>query len=253
MTTMNNQKELLINHLNKEKISTIEEIKNSLNTQTRMTAFRWLKKIDYISSCSHSGKYYSLKHIAKYNQSGLWFYKSVIFSKYGTLKKTLKILINQSQEGYSASELNTILKIKVDDVLLELTKTKAISRKKISGNYVYLSSAAKLSKKQELTRNDSIQYQDNLEMHPEILMNEMKAALIIFFSTLNEKQRRFYAGLESLKIGHGGDKKIAELLNIDRRTVSRGRRELLSRDVELDTVRETGGGRKQIKKKFPKS
>jgi hypothetical protein len=47
-------------------------------------------------------------------------------------------------------------------------------------------------------------------MRPKILMNELKAALIIFLSTLNEKQRRLYAGFESLKVGHGGDKQIAE-------------------------------------------
>ena len=46
-------------------------------------------------------------------------------------------------------------------------------------------------------------------MRPKILMNELKAALIIFFSTLNEKQRRLYAGFESLKMGAVGLKRHA--------------------------------------------
>jgi len=108
------------------------------------------------------------------------------------------------------------------------------------------------AKKQESSRNDSNHYQVGLEMRPEILVNELKAALIIFFSTLNEKQRHLYAGFESLKVGYGGDKQIAELLNIDKRTVARGRRELLNGEIDLDTVREAGGGRKQIKKKILK-
>ena len=182
----------------------------------------------------------------------MWAIKSVLFSKYGTLKKTVEVLISRSQRGYTASELNKILKIKVDDALLELTKNKIINREKIFGVYVYFSSAPKCAKKQKLTRKDSIQYQDDLEMRPEILMNELNAALIMFFSTLNEKQRRFYAGFESLKVGYGGDKQIAELLNIDRRTVAKGRIELLNDEVDLDTIREAGGGRKQIKKKFQK-
>ncbi len=242
----------LITYLNNKKIATIEEIKATLNTQSRMTVFRRLNQLDYISSCSHRGEYYSLKRIAKYNQSGLWIYNSVLFSIYGTLKKTLQMLINQSQGGYNASELNKVLNVKVDDALLELIKNKSINRKKIAGVYVYFTSAPNCAKKQELTRTESIQYQDSLEMHPEILANELKAALIIFYSTLNEKQRRLYAGFESLKVGYGGDKKIAELLNIDKRTVAKGRKELLSRDVDLDTIRETGGGRKQIKKKSRK-
>ena len=83
---------------------------------------------------------------------------------------------------------------------------------------------------------------------PDILMNELKAALIIFFSTLDEKQRRLYAGYESLKIGHGGDIRIAQLLDLDQKTVSRGRQELLCGKVNTDNIRESGGGRKQIKK-----
>jgi hypothetical protein len=252
MTTVKNAGQSLLNYLNDNKIATIEEMKATLNTQSRMTVFRRLIRLDYISSCSHRGKYYSLKRIAKYNQYGLWVYNSVLFSIYGTLKKTLQILIDKSQSGYSASELKRILNVKVDDVLLELIKNKSINRKKISGVYVYFASAPNCAKKQELTRTERIQYQDSLEMHPEILANELKAALIIFYSTLNEKQRRLYAAFESLKVGYGGDKKIAELLNIDKRTVAKGRKELLSRDVDLDTIREAGGGRKQLKKKFQK-
>lgn len=250
MTAENNFNQLVITYLNKNKIATIGEMKTALNTQSRMTVFRRLSKLGYISSCSHSGKYYSLSRIAKYNQYGLWSIHSVIFSKYGTLKKTVDVLVSQSHKGYTASELNKILTIKVDDVLLELIKNKIINREKFLGVFVYLSSGSICAKKQKLIRKDCIQYKDDLKMCPDILMNELNAALIMFFSTLNEKQRRFYAGFESLKIGYGGDKQIADLLNIDRRTVAKGRIELLNDDVDLDTIREAGGGRKQIKKKF---
>ena len=252
MITSISSTQLLLTHLNNSKIATIEDLKIVLNTQSRMTVFRWLRKMNYISSCSHRGKYYSLKQLAKYNQYGLWIYKTVLFSEYGTLKKTLEILISKSEKGYTASELNKVLNIKVDDALLELQKNRIISRKKISGVYVYLSTAPKCAKKQELIRNDSIHFQDDLKMCPEVLMIELKAALIIFFSTLNEKQRRLYAGFESLKVGYGGDTQISELLNIDKRTVAKGRKELLNGKVDLDTVRETGGGRKQTKKKSQK-
>jgi hypothetical protein len=154
MATEKNSDQLVITYLNKYKIATIGEMKTTLNTQSRMTVFRRLSKLGYISSCSHSGKYYSLSRIAKYNQYGLWGIKSVLFSKYGTLKNTVDVLVSQSHTGYTASELNKILKIKVDDVLLELTKNKTINRKKIFGVYVYLSSGSICAKKQELTRKD---------------------------------------------------------------------------------------------------
>jgi len=139
--------ELLLSCLNNKKIMTIDELKSTLTTQSRMTVFRKLSKLGYISSYSHSGKYYSLKRIARYNKYGIWSYKSALFSKNGTLKKTIKFLIDSSSQGYSASELNNIVKVKVEDTLLELVKNKIIIRKKISGIYIYFATASNLSKK----------------------------------------------------------------------------------------------------------
>ncbi|MCP4038524.1 MAG: hypothetical protein GY733_16405, partial [bacterium] len=78
---------------------------------------------------------------------------------------------------------------------------------------------------------------------------ELRAAVVLFFSLLDEQQRRLYAGLEALKTGRGGDARIAGLLGLDAGTVARGRRELLAHDVEIGRVRRRGGGRKAVEKK----
>ena len=41
------------------------------------------------------------------------------------------------------------------------------------------------------------------------LSDELRAGILLFFSLLNERQRRLYAGLEAAKLGYGGDKQIA--------------------------------------------
>ena len=74
-------------------------------------------------------------------------------------------------------------------------------------------------------------------------------AIILFFSMLDEKLRRLYAGLEALKTGRGGDARIAKLLGLDSTTVARGRRELLDQDVEVEHVRRSGAGRRSMEKK----
>ena len=128
----------LLTYLINEKIVTIEDLKLTLGTQCRMTVFRKLSKMGYISSYSHSGKYYSLKRIARYNKYGIWSYNSALFSKYGTLKKTIESLIDDSAKGYTASELNSILKVKVEDSLLELVKKKLLLGKKYQ-EYIHIS------------------------------------------------------------------------------------------------------------------
>ena len=80
-------------------------------------------------------------------------------------------------------------------------------------------------------------------------MDELKAAIIIFLSLLDEKQRRLYAGLESLKLGYGGDAVISDVLGLNIKTVAKGRKELVSNTACIDTVRHKGGGRKETGKK----
>lgn len=81
--------------------------------------------------------------------------------------------------------------------------------------------------------------------------DELKAGIILFYSLRDEKQRRLYAGLEALKLGRGGDRRISGLLGLDPHTVAKGRQELLGQEVQRERVRQAGGGRKPAEKKRP--
>lgn len=67
-----------------------------------------------------------------------------------------------------------------------------------------------------------------------------------FYRSLNERDRRRYAGLEALKYGPGGRHYIAQVLGCSRNTVSKGAREVsgLSTCVTEARIRQPGGGRK---------
>lgn len=43
-----------------------------------------------------------------------------------------------------------------------------------------------------------------------------------FYVSLSEKDKRCYAGIEALKLGHGGQKYIAKVLGCSRGTVKKG-------------------------------
>ena len=81
----------------------------------------------------------------------------------------------------------------------------------------------------------------------------VQAAIVLFYSLLDEQQRRLFAGLESLKLGHGGDRKLAQLLGLGEDTVARGRRELIDKEILTQRVRRSGGGRQKVEKKHPNS
>ncbi len=55
---------------------------------------------------------------------------------------------------------------------------------------------------------------------------QVEETMRCFYASLNEKDRRRYAGLEALKYGRGGRAYIAEVLGCSRNTVSKGAREV---------------------------
>jgi hypothetical protein len=249
-----NTEQLLRDYISTHKMVLLTDLKTEINTSSHMTIFRHLKKLHYLSSISHRGKYYTLSNIPEYNDYGIWIFSGVHFSKFGTVRKTLLEVINHSLAGFRSKELHDIIGVEIKKPLLGLLADKQIVRKKIAGSYIYFSIDGDTRKKQELARNNSLSnYALNLSaINEDVLAHELKAAIILFFSILDEKQRRLYAGLESIKIGHGGDAVIASLLGIDPHTVAKGRQEFMNHEIIQGRVRKKGAGRKSQEKKLPK-
>ena len=136
------------------------------------------------------------------------------------------------------------------DALLQLVEQRRVTRQQVAGLFLYCSLEATVRRRQLLARQALSEIPGSASA--EVSAEELKASLILFSSLLDERQRRLYAGLESLKLGRGGDQRLAELLQLDPRTVARGRKQLLEQDVEWERVRKPGAGRKPVEKKRPK-
>ena len=67
-------------------------------------------------------------------------------------------------------------------------------------------------------------------------------------STLDEHQRRLYVGLESQRLGHGGDRLLAQITGFSVDTIAAGRREL-QHAQQTERIRASGGGRPPVEKK----
>jgi hypothetical protein len=251
MRTSKNDANALKKLLLKEKSATMFELKAVLETDINMTVIRKLNELSYITSYSHSGRYYTLSSIPDFDDRGLWEHDSVMFSKHGNLQKTVKAFVDSSKTGYTAAELKGVLQIEVKEPLLVLFRKELLDRKKISGCYVYFTIGLQSKKNQQLNRSDQKPEfaldADYYVSHS--LSDKIKKSIWLFFSILNEKQQRLFAGLESLKIGHGGDKKVSIMFGIDPHTVAKGRSELLSESIDIERIRKKGAGRISTEKK----
>jgi hypothetical protein len=237
---------LLRQFLRKSRIASLPQLKQFLGTAADVTVFRKLKELSYRASYSHRGSFYTLDEIAAFDERGLWSCDSVWFSRYGTLVATAEVCVTQSPAGYFASELEQILHVPVKEPLLQLVGQERITRQTVAGLYLYCASHSR-------TRQQQLRARKALPASPtttsaNVPSDELRAAIVLFASVLDERQRRLYAGLESLQLG--SDRQIADLLRLDPHTVAKGRRQLLAQEVEAGRVRAVGGGRKRVEKKL---
>jgi hypothetical protein len=239
-----------------KKIATMPELKDALGTNADVTVFRKLQELAYRSSYSHRGRYYTLDEVPDFDRLGLWSFRQVWFSRYGTLLSTAEALVEESEAGCFAEELEGVVHVGVNDTLRHLTRANRLCRERLRGRFLYVSCDPSIRNEQLRSRHaheeetsTSLGFTSGLRVLPD----ELKAAIILFYSLLDEKQRRLYAGLESLKLGHGGDKLVAELLGLDPKTVAKGRCQLMDQDVEVGRTRRAGAGRKATEKKRQRS
>lgn len=74
----------------------------------------------------------------------------------------------------------------------------------------------------------------------------------VLLSRMNEQQRRWFVGHESLRLGFGGDVRMSRVTGLNVDTLARGRAEV-SQDLAgrpTDRVRLPGGGRPSVEKKI---
>jgi hypothetical protein len=166
------------------------------------------------------------------------------------LLQTAQQFVEQAEAGFTAAELRNLLHVEVKQSLLQLVQQRQLGRERIGQHFVYLARAKEQRTRQKQQRQQYVAaWEIGVSPLREELSQELNAAIILFYSLLDEKQRRLYAGLESFKLGHGGDRRIAEFLGLDVHTVARGRRELFRGDVQEEGVRKKGAGRKAVEKK----
>jgi len=232
----------LVRLLNSQRVATMPQLKEALGTSVSYTVLRKLAPLGYRTSYSHGGTYFTLDSIARYDELGLWSHRGIHFSRRGTLLNTAAALVTESSAGYQAPELEAVVHVAVKDALRQLVQVGRLFRQEWQGLYLYCAPDRRRRQAQWAARQAQAVAGDDLQ-----------AAKALFYSLLDEQQRRLYAGLESLQLGYGGQQRAAERFGLDVDTVARGERQLLGGQVLRERVRQPGGGRPAVEKKHPKS
>ena len=243
---------VLRRHLRRHRIADLPALKRVLGSAADLTVFRKLKQLGYLASYTHRGRFYTLSELARFDDRGLWSHEGVWFSRQGTLIATVEAFVLASPQGCYAQELADLLHAEVQEPLRHLLQQQRLSRTQVDGRFLYTAMDSAVRRQQTLARRSAqavplVVHSSALQVSPD----ELHAAILLFYGLLDEQQRRLFAGLESLRLGHGGNTLLADFLGLDPHTVARGRQQLLDQKAVIGRTRRPGAGRPPREKKRP--
>lgn len=142
MPSSDDARQALARVFRRQKIADLDRLYAALRTRSRMTVFRRLSQVGYLSSYSHAGRYYTLRDIPQFDRDGLWQHAGVFFSRDGTLKATVARLVEQADAGNFHHELQLRVRLRVHNTLADLVARRRLGRVPIEGEYLYVSANA---------------------------------------------------------------------------------------------------------------
>src|SRR3972149_5372047 len=119
-------------------VAQITELRRALGVRSRTTVFFVLKATGYLTSYSHAGRYYTLGRIPKFDAHGLWAVGGIRFSRHGTLRATIVVLVCAASAGCTHEELTKLLGLRVHDTLRSRVETHSLGREQVQAGYVSL-------------------------------------------------------------------------------------------------------------------
>jgi hypothetical protein len=142
MRPANTARDALLRLFRRKKIADLDAVLTAIDSRSRMTAFRRLSAVGYLSSYSHAGRYYTLRGVPEFDAEGLWQHGGVLFSRAGTLKEAVAGMVRQAEAGQFHRELQLRLGLRVHNTLADLVEKRRVGRERFQGEYLYVSADA---------------------------------------------------------------------------------------------------------------
>lgn len=140
----------------RQKVLTVRQLVQLLGCSVPTVRTR-LKTWGAYTSYNHNGGYYTLRGIPRFNEHGLWRYKTVGFSKHGNLKQTVIQLVRNSPGGLDAAEIGRLLGLPPRSFLSHFRSAPGLTRERIEGRFTYFCDEEVVFGRQKQTREQTMQ------------------------------------------------------------------------------------------------
>ena len=146
----------------KKRVLSLQWMAEHLGISDRTTQ-RYMKDLQTLTSFTHKRRFFTLADIPHFDGHGIWFYRQIGFSTCGNGLDTIVSLINQSQDGFSREELESILKTGLSKQIQILVQREKIHRIKLGNKYLYVPESVVQNKKARLKLVGNRQTEEHFE------------------------------------------------------------------------------------------
>jgi len=179
----------IIQLFKENEIMTIEEMVQK-TSHSKDTIFRRLREHGYHNSYNKNGKYYTIPELAVFDDEGFWRINDVYFSKFGGIKDTVNVLVENSEKGYTAEEINLKIGTRVSNHLKGFVQKGILIRRKYGALYIYFSTDKKRQKIQIDKREQQIITKNTPEFNEDIGIQKIDNSQIspVLIEFINDKK-----------------------------------------------------------------
>ena len=156
----------VLSQFKKQKVFTTKDLMGILGCSIA-TVGRRIREWDAHTSYNMNGRFYTLRDVPEFDGYGIWECKGALFSKHGSLKETLKQLVNKSGSGLSTIELGEILQLPphtVQSVLCACREQIATKWHRFDGLNIYLSDQPRVYEAQYAAREGLLEQSAKLDI-----------------------------------------------------------------------------------------
>ncbi len=179
---------------------TIDELCTEME-RAEITVKQTLAKLDYLTSYNQNSRFYALRDSCRFDRYGIWRHKKAYFTRHSTLAALILALIDDSEAGHTAAELQSITGVSVAVVLQSLVKKEQLIRVRRKLEYVYLTARSKRRRAQQGRHRFGLHW-SLAEEKETLTLEELKRTVIILLEIIRSQPKTIRALRYTLSVSH---------------------------------------------------
>ena len=196
-------------HIRSEIMVDLDSLRGKFPGRSVPSFHRDLAKLQCVTSFTDNSRYYTLPDTPDYDEHGLWRHGDTVFSRNGTAKETVRVLVSESPSGLSHAQLQEMLGIRLYNPLRALVRETAIISVTDGKMLVFFSGDEAVSQRQ---RNSRADIAAAIASHPFNLTTVIDVLLAVFLEGKGDVESA-YRFLKSGKHPNIARKEVEEIFD----------------------------------------